>query len=118
MSARAITATSNSCCCEGVIEGGRCAGPSDAQLRGVLSGGRSHPAGDDLKSQESGAQRRSELVCTDGFWSSLVDARIAGAFVTLGLSLQDTLATLVAQAVTQGGESSDNTSAAALRLLD
>jgi PPM family protein phosphatase len=58
------------------------------------------------------------LVCTDGFWSPLDDKRIASAFVTLGLSLQDTLATLVAQAVSLGGETSDNTSVAALRLLD
>jgi serine/threonine protein phosphatase PrpC len=58
------------------------------------------------------------LVCTDGFWSPLEDARIASAFVTLGLSLHDTLATLVAQAVSQAGQLSDNTSAAAVRLLD
>jgi serine/threonine protein phosphatase PrpC len=58
------------------------------------------------------------LVCTDGFWSPLDDARIASAFVTLGLSLRDTLATLVAQAVSLAGPTSDNTSAAAVRLLD
>ena len=58
------------------------------------------------------------LVCTDGFWSPLSDRLIASAFVTLGLPLQDTLAALVAQAVSQAGPSSDNTSVAALRLQD
>ncbi len=58
------------------------------------------------------------LVCTDGFWSPLDDTRIGSVFVTLGLSLHDTLATLVAQAVSLAGPSSDNTSVAALRLLD
>jgi len=58
------------------------------------------------------------LVCTDGFWSPLDDQRIASAFVTLGQPLQDTLAMLVTQAVSLGGPTSDNTSVAALRLLD
>jgi serine/threonine protein phosphatase PrpC len=58
------------------------------------------------------------LVCTDGFWAALDDARIASAFVTLGLSLRDTLTALVAQAVSQAGHSGDNCSVAALRLLD
>jgi len=58
------------------------------------------------------------LVCTDGFWSPLDDERIASAFVTLGLSLQDTLASLVAQAVSLAGGTGDNCSVAALRLLD
>jgi serine/threonine protein phosphatase PrpC len=57
------------------------------------------------------------LVCSDGFWSALDDEHIGNAFVTLGLSLADTLATLAAQAVTQAGHASDNTSVAALRLL-
>jgi serine/threonine protein phosphatase PrpC len=58
------------------------------------------------------------LVCTDGFWSALDDARIASAFVTLGLSVRDTLAGLVSQAVSLAGQASDNCSVAALRLLD
>lgn len=58
------------------------------------------------------------LVCTDGFWSPLDDERIASAFVTLAAPLQDTLAALVAQALNRAGESSDNCSVAALRLLD
>ena len=58
------------------------------------------------------------LVCTDGFWSPLDDARIAGAFVTLSSPLQDTLSALVAQALSRAGDTSDNCSVAALRLLD
>jgi len=58
------------------------------------------------------------LVCTDGFWSALDDEQIGGAFVSPGRSLQETLATLAAQAVTAAGGASDNTSVAALRLLD
>jgi PPM family protein phosphatase len=58
------------------------------------------------------------LVCTDGFWSALDDERIAGAFATLGLPLADTLAILASQAVAEAGKASDNTSVAALRLID
>jgi serine/threonine protein phosphatase PrpC len=58
------------------------------------------------------------LVCTDGFWSPLDDARIASGFVTLASSLQDTLAALVGLALSRAGEASDNCSVAALRLLD
>ncbi|HEY7930304.1 MAG TPA: protein phosphatase 2C domain-containing protein [Steroidobacteraceae bacterium] len=58
------------------------------------------------------------LVCTDGFWSPLNDERIASAFVTHASPLQDTLAALVAQALSRAGASSDNCSVAALRLLD
>ena len=50
------------------------------------------------------------LVCTDGFWANLDEKVIAGAFSTLGLSLQDTLAALAAQAVLNAGGGSDNTS--------
>ena len=58
------------------------------------------------------------LVCTDGFWANLDEAVIAGAFVTLGLSLQDTLAALATQALLNAGAASDNTSVGALRFLD
>lgn len=56
------------------------------------------------------------LVCTDGLWGSLEDEALAN-----GLSGTDamrlTLATLGKRAVTKGGPGSDNTSAAALRLM-
>lgn len=58
------------------------------------------------------------LVCTDGFWAHLDDSLIASAFVTLGLSLRDTLAALSTQALLNAGAGSDNTSVAALRFLD
>ena len=58
------------------------------------------------------------LVCTDGFWGGLDDERIGGAFVTLGLALHDTLSALVAQAINHASGASDNTSVAALRLLE
>jgi serine/threonine protein phosphatase PrpC len=58
------------------------------------------------------------LVCTDGFWANLDEKEIAGAFTTLGLPLQDTLAALSAQAVLNAGGGSDNTSVAALRFLE
>jgi len=58
------------------------------------------------------------LVCTDGFWANLDENEIAGAFTTLGLPLQDTLAALSAQAVLNAGGGSDNTSVAALRFLE
>lgn len=58
------------------------------------------------------------LVCTDGFWASLRDEQIAGAFVTHDRPLGDTLALLGAQALAAAGDASDNTTVAALRLLD
>ncbi len=58
------------------------------------------------------------LVCTDGFWANLDEALIGSAFVTLGLSLRDTLAALAAQALLNAGAGSDNTSVAALRFLE
>jgi PPM family protein phosphatase len=58
------------------------------------------------------------LVCTDGFWANLDEPLIASAFVTLGLSLRDTLAALATQALLNAGGASDNTSVAALRFLD
>jgi serine/threonine protein phosphatase PrpC len=58
------------------------------------------------------------LVCTDGFWANLDEALIASAFVTLGLSLSDTLQALASQAVLNAGAASDNTSVGALRFLD
>jgi serine/threonine protein phosphatase PrpC len=58
------------------------------------------------------------LVCTDGFWANLDEAMIGSAFVTLGLSLRDTLAALATQALLNAGTASDNTSVVALRFLD
>jgi serine/threonine protein phosphatase PrpC len=58
------------------------------------------------------------LVCTDGFWANIDEAVIGSAFVTLGLSLRGTLEALSAQALQNAGTGSDNTSVAALRLLD
>ncbi len=58
------------------------------------------------------------LVCTDGFWANLDEALIASAFVTLGLSLKDTLMALGTQALLNAGAASDNTSVGALRFLD
>jgi serine/threonine protein phosphatase PrpC len=58
------------------------------------------------------------LLCTDGFWANLDDAVIASAFVTMGLSLRDTLAALATQALLNAGGAGDNTSAIALRFLD
>jgi serine/threonine protein phosphatase PrpC len=58
------------------------------------------------------------LVCTDGFWANLDDGVIGSAFVTLGLSLRDTLTALATQALLNAGGASDNTSVVALRFLD
>jgi serine/threonine protein phosphatase PrpC len=58
------------------------------------------------------------LVCTDGFWANLDESLIASAFVTLGLSLRDTLTALATQALLNAGAASDNTSVGALRFLD
>jgi serine/threonine protein phosphatase PrpC len=58
------------------------------------------------------------LVCTDGFWANLDEEVIGTAFVTLGLSLHETLEALSALALVTAGDGSDNTSVAALRFLD
>lgn len=58
------------------------------------------------------------LVCSDGFWAGLDDERIGAAFVTQETPLRDTLAALASQAVQSAGAASDNTSVAALRLLE
>jgi PPM family protein phosphatase len=57
------------------------------------------------------------MVCTDGFWSGLEDNLIGGAFGSLELPLREALRTLAGQALTNLGAASDNTSAAALRVL-
>ena len=57
-------------------------------------------------------------MCTDGFWANLDEAVIGSAFVTLGLSLHETLEALGTQALVTAGGGSDNTSVAALRFLD
>lgn len=102
---------------------------------GVISAGEvpSHPmrsfvesclGGDPILPDISLSPRRALLaddvllVCTDGFWSALDDERIGSAFATPGMSLEEILALLAGQAVTTAGGASDNTSVAALRLLE
>jgi protein phosphatase len=58
------------------------------------------------------------LVCTDGLWSGLSDAAVAGAFATPAQPLGEALAALGSQAVLAAGAASDNTSAVALRFLE
>jgi PPM family protein phosphatase len=55
------------------------------------------------------------LVCTDGFWAPLADADIAGGLFS-GAPLSVALEQLAALAVRRGGATSDNTTAAVLRL--
>jgi PPM family protein phosphatase len=69
-----------------------------------LSGRRSVEAGDTL------------LVCTDGMWGALRDEEIAMELSGLN-GLQGALASLSKLAIARGGPASDNTSAAALRLM-
>jgi serine/threonine protein phosphatase PrpC len=57
------------------------------------------------------------LVCTDGFWANLSDEDIAKALYS-GESLTETLEMLAQLAVRRGGMSSDNTTAAVLRIKD
>jgi serine/threonine protein phosphatase PrpC len=56
------------------------------------------------------------LVCTDGFWASLSDADIAASLYS-GVTLSAALYAIAEFAVTSAGTASDNTSAAALRVL-
>jgi serine/threonine protein phosphatase PrpC len=58
------------------------------------------------------------LVCTDGLWSGLSDAAVAGAFAQAVQPLDEALAVLGSQAVLASGAASDNTSAVALRFLE
>jgi serine/threonine protein phosphatase PrpC len=69
-----------------------------------LSGRRPVEAGDVL------------LVCTDGMWGALRDEEIATELSGLN-GLQGALASLSKVAIARGGPTSDNTSAAALRLM-
>jgi serine/threonine protein phosphatase PrpC len=55
------------------------------------------------------------LVCTDGFWSPLADADIVQALCS-GEALTPALEALAQLAVRRGGATSDNTTAAVLRL--
>ena len=55
------------------------------------------------------------LVCTDGFWSTLTDADIVNS-LSSGEALTPALEALAQLAVRRGGASSDNTTAAVLRL--
>jgi serine/threonine protein phosphatase PrpC len=55
------------------------------------------------------------LVCTDGLWATLKDEEIATRLSPTAAPLRETLAALGQLAITRGGSSSDNTSAAALR---
>ncbi|MGC4029196.1 MAG: serine/threonine-protein phosphatase [Steroidobacteraceae bacterium] len=56
------------------------------------------------------------LVCTDGFWANLRDEDIAASLYS-GVSLHDALYAIADFAVRNAGGASDNTSAAALRIL-
>ena len=58
------------------------------------------------------------LVCTDGFWSGLDEVRIGAGFALPDVPLREALRELASQALTNLGEASDNTSAAAVRILD
>ncbi len=58
------------------------------------------------------------LVCTDGFWAGLDDERIGRAFANPAQPLRETLTALAGQALVSAGPASDNTSVAALRLLE
>ena len=69
-----------------------------------LSGRRPVEAGDVL------------LVCTDGMWGALRDEEIATELSGLN-GLQGALASLSKVAIARGGPTSDNTSAAALRVM-
>jgi serine/threonine protein phosphatase PrpC len=56
------------------------------------------------------------LVCTDGFWSNLRDEDIAASLYS-GVALHNAVYAIAEFAVRTGGAGSDNTSAAALRIL-
>jgi serine/threonine protein phosphatase PrpC len=56
------------------------------------------------------------LVCTDGLWGSLEDEALAAGF-NGSEAMRTALQTLGKRAVAKGGPTSDNTSAAALRLV-
>jgi serine/threonine protein phosphatase PrpC len=56
------------------------------------------------------------LVCTDGFWANLRDEDIAASLYS-GVALHDALYAVADFAVRSAGGASDNTSAAALRIL-
>jgi serine/threonine protein phosphatase PrpC len=58
------------------------------------------------------------LVCTDGLWSGVNDAAVAGAFAQPAQPLGEALAALGSQAVLAAGAASDTTSAVALRFLE
>lgn len=57
------------------------------------------------------------LVCSDGFWANLSEEDILASLFS-GAPLRDSLQALADSAVRRGGAGSDNTSAAALRLID
>lgn len=57
------------------------------------------------------------LVCSDGFWANLDEEDMVASLFS-GASLRDSLQALAESAVRRGGAGSDNTSAAALRLID
>ncbi len=58
------------------------------------------------------------LACTDGLWGSLDEAVLAAAFAPPQTPLAEVLAALAAKAVAAAGATSDNTSAAAVRILE
>ena len=57
------------------------------------------------------------LVCSDGFWANLAEEDILASLFS-GAPLLDSLQALADSAVRRAGAGSDNTSAAALRLID
>jgi serine/threonine protein phosphatase PrpC len=57
------------------------------------------------------------LVCSDGFWANLSEEDMIASLFS-GAPLSDSLQALADSAVRRGGAGSDNTSAAALRLID
>ncbi len=57
------------------------------------------------------------LLCTDGFWSGLRDAELAGELTESDRPLREVLADLGRRSILRCGNASDNTTAAALRWL-
>jgi serine/threonine protein phosphatase PrpC len=57
------------------------------------------------------------FVCTDGMWAGVRDTEIASELGAPGVPLRETLRDLAERAVVRTGAASDNTSAAALRLI-
>jgi serine/threonine protein phosphatase PrpC len=81
--------------------------------------------GGELMLPEMSINRRREvragdvlMVCTDGLWAHVDDSEIAAALCAEGQPLRASLQVLSERAVVTGGAASDNTSAAAVRILE